>query len=42
MYDAFDTEDKWSRITSCPPRDIGFGTLVWLADKANPGWWCSI
>lgn len=38
MYCAADTEDKWSAISSCPPSDIGFGTLVYLADKANPGW----
>ena len=38
MYDARDTEDKWSAISGCPPNNIGFGTLVWLADKANPGW----
>jgi len=37
-YDGRTTSKKWSKLTKCPPDSIGFGTLKFLADQADPRW----
>jgi hypothetical protein len=37
-YNPFYTEDKWERFTRCPPRDIGVGTIFFLASRAQINW----
>jgi hypothetical protein len=32
------TELNWTRITSCPPTDLRFNSLVYKAREAVPGW----
>jgi Bifunctional DNA primase/polymerase, N-terminal/Primase C terminal 2 (PriCT-2) len=37
-YDAAATLDKWQKFEGCPPREIGAGSIFYLADAAVPGW----
>ncbi|OSI79306.1 hypothetical protein BSZ21_01510 [Bradyrhizobium canariense] len=37
-YDADATEAKWNALETCPPTEIGVGTLFYLADQASPTW----
>jgi hypothetical protein len=37
-YDARITSKKWSGYVKSPPTRIGFGTLKYLADQADPTW----
>jgi primase-like protein len=37
-YNAQNTLEKWNAISKCPPDRIGFGTLKYLADRADPNW----
>jgi hypothetical protein len=37
-FDAGETEFKWRHYADSPPDKLGFGTLVFLARKADPGW----
>ncbi|MEK9282738.1 bifunctional DNA primase/polymerase [Bradyrhizobium sp. ISRA442] len=37
-YDAAATEAKWKALESCPPAEIGVGTLFYLAEQASPTW----
>jgi hypothetical protein len=37
-YDARATSKKWSGYVRSPPTRIGFGTLKYLADQADPTW----
>jgi hypothetical protein len=37
-YDARETSRKWSGYVRSPPTRIGFGTLKYLADQADPTW----
>jgi Bifunctional DNA primase/polymerase, N-terminal/Primase C terminal 2 (PriCT-2) len=30
--------DTWERITNCPPKEIGAGTIFYLANEAFPNW----
>jgi hypothetical protein len=32
------TMAKWNAFSTSPPKDIGAGTIFYLADKASPGW----
>jgi hypothetical protein len=37
-FDETETEFRWQRFGRSPPSKIGFGSLVWLARQAVPGW----
>ena len=37
-YDERTTDERWDGITRSPPREIGAGTLVFEATKADPDW----
>jgi hypothetical protein len=37
-FDASETEFKWRHYADSPPDKLGFGTLVFLARKADPDW----
>jgi hypothetical protein len=37
-YIARDTKDRWEAYHGCPPNRIGMGSLVHLADQADPDW----
>lgn len=37
-YDADATDAKWKALESCPPTEVGVGTLFYLADQASPTW----
>jgi putative DNA primase/helicase len=37
-YDADETDYKWHHLGTSPPDSIGFGTLVYEARQAQPGW----
>lgn len=37
-YDARATSKKWTSYVRSPPTRIGFGTLKYLADQADPAW----
>jgi len=37
-YRPEDVEERWAHYFRSPPSDIGFGTLVYLARLAVPGW----
>jgi Primase C terminal 2 (PriCT-2) len=37
-YDAADTAAKWAAYFRSPPTQIGAGTIIHLADEADPGW----
>jgi hypothetical protein len=37
-YDANATAAKWQGYHASPPDSIGFGTLAYLANEAQPGW----
>ena len=37
-YDSEETEFRWNHYFRSPPDNIGFGTLVYLARQAQPGW----
>jgi hypothetical protein len=36
--DPLATRARWDHYKTSPPKSIGFGTLVYHARKANPGW----
>lgn len=37
-YDATTTAERWAAFATCPPDEIGMGTLVYEANKASPEW----
>jgi hypothetical protein len=37
-YDAVETRDRWDHYFTSPPREIGVGTIFYMADQAAPGW----
>jgi hypothetical protein len=37
-YDSEEAEFRWNHYFKSPPNNIGFGTLVYLARQAQPGW----
>jgi hypothetical protein len=37
-YDQVQTDKRWEHFKTSPPTNIGFGTLVYLARQASPGW----
>jgi Bifunctional DNA primase/polymerase, N-terminal/Primase C terminal 2 (PriCT-2) len=37
-YDAANTRAKWKAFHGCPPREIGAGTIFFLANEAVPNW----
>ena len=37
-YNAKTTRDKWTAFRKCPPREIGAGTIFFLAEEAVPDW----
>jgi hypothetical protein len=37
-YDFYATEARWQHYFSSPPTELGFGSLVWLAQQQVPGW----
>jgi bifunctional DNA primase/polymerase-like protein/uncharacterized protein DUF3987/primase-like protein len=37
-YNAFNTIKKWMGYYSCPVTEIGAGTLIMLANEADPNW----
>ncbi len=37
-YDADVTINKWGKIKGCPPREIGAGSIFFMAEESVPGW----
>ena len=37
-FDAAETEFRWRHYADSPPNELSFGTLVFLARKADPNW----
>jgi hypothetical protein len=37
-YNARATQQRWAALHRCPPNNIGYGTLMYLATRANPNW----
>jgi hypothetical protein len=37
-YDPATTEARWQHYFRSPPNRLGFGSLVWRARQASPGW----
>jgi hypothetical protein len=37
-YNAAATLEKWQKFDRCPPREIGAGSIFYMADAAVPGW----
>ena len=37
-YKATETNVRWDHFAKSPPTRIGFGTLCFLANEANPNW----
>ena len=37
-YNAKTTRERWDGFSRSPPNSIGAGTLVWLANEADPDW----
>jgi hypothetical protein len=37
-YNPTHTRDKWKAFYKCPPREIGAGTIFYLAEEAVPNW----
>jgi hypothetical protein len=37
-YDAAETRFRWDHYETSPPSQVGFGTLVFRARQAQPGW----
>src|SRR5262249_25961419 len=37
-YNAANTAEKWGKYHSCPPTEIGVGSIFHWADEAAPGW----
>jgi hypothetical protein len=37
-YNAATTLAKWKALHGCPPREIGAGTIIYLANEAVPEW----
>ena len=37
-YDAAATRARWDAYSSCPPTDLGIGTIIYEANGINP-WW---
>jgi hypothetical protein len=37
-YDGAATLEKWQKFDRCPPREIGAGTIFFLAERSVPGW----
>jgi hypothetical protein len=37
-YNEATTDEKWAKLTSCPPQRIGAGTIFWHASEADPSW----
>lgn len=37
-YNAQRTDDKWAAYQSCPPTEIGVGSIFYWANEASPGW----
>jgi hypothetical protein len=37
-YNQDNTAQKWEALHDCPPTQIGFGSLVYWADEADPNW----
>jgi Bifunctional DNA primase/polymerase, N-terminal/Primase C terminal 2 (PriCT-2) len=37
-YDAATTLAKWKALHGCPPREIGAGTILYLAEQSQPDW----
>jgi hypothetical protein len=38
-YDARTTAKKWEAYFTSPPDQIAAGTIIWMANEANPRWW---
>jgi hypothetical protein len=38
-YNARTTRQRWAAIGRCPPNDLGYGTLEYRANRADPNWW---
>jgi hypothetical protein len=36
--DPVETAERWAHYRTSPPQRLGFGTLVYLARRASPGW----
>jgi hypothetical protein len=37
-YAADATAEKWGKFEGCPPREIGAGSIFYMADQSVPGW----
>jgi Bifunctional DNA primase/polymerase, N-terminal/Primase C terminal 2 (PriCT-2) len=37
-HDEDATLEKWQKFEGCPPREIGAGSIFYMADAAMPGW----
>src|SRR5262249_42271780 len=37
-YDANTTRKRWEGFSRSPPDSIGAGTIIWLANEADPDW----